>query len=516
MRDLGRLGESTFSVWCSQVGLVANPSIIDKTGWDFYVQFPITDDLSVSKLHKPAFECRVQVKATDNRDRKWQITLSNLRQMATASMPTFYCFLEFDNKNEVQRAFLLHVDSNRIYSILKKIHEIEQSDKDNNLNKRKMTIHYGMEDQIKVLDGENLKNLLLSFIGDDYPKYLQDKNNFLKNCGFSDGHGILKFSVIGENGIQQMVDVSLGITEEIEVKNVVSREQRFGIPVKNPHFELSEAKLKISKIQSKKGKIRFKDSRFSIGWSFPIDFYLAPFSFGDYREFSKFRVIGSFFDIVCEPYKNQGVYHFHFDDQKFEVKEFQAAIQSIILMTSEGESIIVEIELDNYPVLDFQLKTQKIDHDLDYAFELFKKVENICIDMNLGNEVLFSLQDLYENDRRIKQLHDFLKYTDDVLCSARFTLEEVQMKHETTASIFAFDCRLGLHFIVLIISLLGKVHKTDKDDYEMKDCKIMIEKKYAYSMINPMTNEDINNEMNKIASKYEDYQNTIILRTLID
>ena len=93
MRDLGRLGEYTFSVWCSQVGLVANPSIIDKTGWDFYVQFPIADDLSVSKLHKPAVECRVQVKATDSSDRKWQITLSNLRQMATASMPTFYCFL---------------------------------------------------------------------------------------------------------------------------------------------------------------------------------------------------------------------------------------------------------------------------------------------------------------------------------------------------------------------------------------------------------------------------------------
>lgn len=511
MRDLGRLGENIFSVWCSQVGLVANPSIIDKTGWDFYVQFPITDDLSVSKLHKPAFECRVQVKATDSRDRKWQITLSNLRQMATASMPTFYCFLEFDNKNEVQKAFLVHVDSKLIYSILKKIHGIEQSDKDNNLNKRKMTIHYGMDEQIEILDGENLKNSLLNFIGDDYPKYLQDKNNFLKSCGFSDGHGILKFSVIGEDGIQQINDASLGIKEEIEVKNIVSLEQRFGIPAKNPNFELSEAKLKISKIKSRKGKVRFKESKFSMGWIFPIEFYLAPFSFGDYREFSKFRVVGSFFDIVCEPYKNKGIYHFHFGDQKFQVKEFQDAIQSIISLTGEEKNIIVELELDNYPTLDFQLKTKKMDHDLDYPFELLKKVENICLDMNLSNEVFISLQDLYEDDEKIQQLHAFLKNTDEVLCSVRFTLEEVQMKYETTVSIFAIHCRLGVHFVVLIMSIIGKAHKTDKNEYEMKDCKIMVEQKYSYSSSNQMTNEDISNEMSKIASKHENHHNIIIL-----
>lgn len=512
MRDLGRLGENTFSFWCSQVGLIANPSIIDQTGWDFYVQFPITDDLSISKLHKPAFECRVQVKATDNTNRKWQITLSNLRQMATASMPTFYCFLEFDNKNVVQKAFLIHMDSELIYSILKKIHEIEQSDKVNNLNKRKMTIHYGIDDQIETLDGETLKKSLLNFIGDDYPKYLQDKNNFLKDCGFSDGRGILKFSVIGEDGIQQMVDISLGIKEEIEIRNIVGLEQRFGIPVKNARFELSEAKLKASKLQSRKGKVRFKESKFSNGFLFPIDFYLAPFSFGEYREFSKFRVVGSFFDIVCEPYKNQGVYHFHFSDQKFQVKEFQNAIQSIILLTGEEKNIIVEIELDNYPMFDFQLKTQKNDHDLDYALELLEEVENICIDMSLGNEVLISLQELYEDDGEIQKLHAFLKNTDEVLSSAKFTLKKAQMKYETTALIFTFHCRLGAHFIVLIISIIDEAHHTNEDDYEMKDCKIKVEQKYSYSIGNQMTNEDINHEMSKIASKYDGHHNTIILR----
>ena len=131
MRDLGQLGESTFSMWCAQVSLVANPSMIDKTGWDFYLQFPISNNLSPQQLHKSAFECKVQVKATDKKDRKLAITISNLRQMATSPMPTFYCFLEFDGQSQVQKAFLLHLNHEIIYSILKRVHEIEQSDKDN-------------------------------------------------------------------------------------------------------------------------------------------------------------------------------------------------------------------------------------------------------------------------------------------------------------------------------------------------------------------------------------------------
>ncbi|MCU4373294.1 hypothetical protein KTH39_15930, partial [Acinetobacter ursingii] len=129
MRDLGQLGESTFAMWCAQVGLVANNSAIDKTGWDYYVEFPISSNITTHELHKSAFECKVQVKATDKQDRKLPVTISNLRRMATLQMPAFYIFLEFDGKNEVQNAFVLHIDNEWIYKILKRVHKIEQSEK---------------------------------------------------------------------------------------------------------------------------------------------------------------------------------------------------------------------------------------------------------------------------------------------------------------------------------------------------------------------------------------------------
>ncbi len=41
MRDVGGMGENTFEAWCNSVGLAANRSQIDKTGWDYLVEFPV-------------------------------------------------------------------------------------------------------------------------------------------------------------------------------------------------------------------------------------------------------------------------------------------------------------------------------------------------------------------------------------------------------------------------------------------------------------------------------------------
>lgn len=104
MRDLGQMGENSVQLWCSQVGLTANGSRIDKTGWDFVIEFPFQNFIGPARVHEAAIECKVQVKATDNRDRKWQIKLSNLRRLITAPMPAFILILEFDGKKAAQRA----------------------------------------------------------------------------------------------------------------------------------------------------------------------------------------------------------------------------------------------------------------------------------------------------------------------------------------------------------------------------------------------------------------------------
>ena len=96
MRDLGAMGENAFSLLCNSVGLIANGSKIDKTGWDFIVEFPENINNGILADMEPApLECRIQVKSTDKKDRKVQINLKNMNRLVKAPMPSFICLIEF-------------------------------------------------------------------------------------------------------------------------------------------------------------------------------------------------------------------------------------------------------------------------------------------------------------------------------------------------------------------------------------------------------------------------------------
>lgn len=81
MRDIGRMGERFFGIWCDSVNLTANSSNVDKTGWDFIVEFPSKSDkmLPIDMIPTP-IECKVQVKSTDHRKGGVPITISNLKR----------------------------------------------------------------------------------------------------------------------------------------------------------------------------------------------------------------------------------------------------------------------------------------------------------------------------------------------------------------------------------------------------------------------------------------------------
>ncbi|BBU19994.1 hypothetical protein BE1S18E01_35220 [Acinetobacter sp. BEC1-S18-ESBL-01] len=506
MRDLGQLGESTFSVWCNQVGLIANPSIIDRTGWDFYVQFPITNDLSVLKLHKPAFDCKVQVKATDNRNRKLQITLSNLRQMATASMPTFYCFLEFDNKNEVQNAFLLHVDNELVYRILKKIHQIEQTQEHKNLSKKKMTLTYSEQHRLEKLDGENLKQNLLKYIGENYSDYIASKNKYLQECGFEDGYGTVQFSLEGEEGIQKIIDVSLGLEEELDVQNLVNIEKRFGIPSKNSNFEIPKAKLSLGVLPPKKGKIRFKEDSLSSGLVFNIDFYNSPFSFKEYRKFAKFRIIGEFFDMTCEPYANKSNYSFTLgENRRFELKKLKDALGLIDLMSRDNQKIIMELEVENFEPLFFDLKTKFVKRELIIFDDLLNKALQICFQSKIYDEIFISIQELYNYREEIEQFHTIITKTNKCDFRVEYEVDSNRIfEFEKTTSTSAIFCRLGSHAIGAILTIIGKPEKISKNKFRIDKGELIIERTLIFTRSNENINEEISRVIQNTISKYTD------------
>ncbi|AWL29803.1 DUF4365 domain-containing protein [Acinetobacter defluvii] len=507
MRDLGQLGELAFQSWCAQVGLIANGSRIDKTGWDFFVEFPISQALTPNQLHKSAINCKIQVKATDKREGKWQVTLSNLRQMATSQMPSFYVFLEFDSNSDAQRAYIVHIDNDLVYKILKKIHQVEQSDKENNLNSRKMTLHYDESHELKFLNGISLKENLLAYIGTDYSKYINEKSQFLETCGFEDGYGTVQFSLNGEESIKKIIDVSLGLEEELDIENLVSIEQRFGIPSKKPEFQLQTAKLKIGMTASKKGKIRFKEDKLSSGLMFDINFYNSPFSFNDYRKYAKFRVTGDFFDMTFEPYQNKANYSFSLgDDLRLEVKKLKDAITLINLMSRDEQSAIIELELESLEnILSFNLTSKFVERDLEIFNQLLDKVLQIFQYLKIYDEICISLKELYFFNEKIEQFHTIITKASECNVRVEFGLNgENRLKQDQMVHISVSACRLGSHVIGIIFSVFGKPIEISENRYRLDSSDIKIERIFTFTAKDKSINESIQEGIDKIILMYDE------------
>jgi len=219
---LGKLGEKTFDAWCTSVELVANKSNEDEMGWDFYVEFPFKKSGSTPMDMQPTpIECKIQVKATRKHDKKIDIEVSNLFRLIRTLMPVFICIFEFDEKDQVISAYLIHIWEDIIGKTLKRVRELDVSGEGDELNKKTIAIRYGNDESMKIIDGKSLLQAIEICVPDGIEKYLERKKEFLSNLGFEDGGGDFKFTLTGEKNLEDFLDMALGIKKSVKIDNFV-------------------------------------------------------------------------------------------------------------------------------------------------------------------------------------------------------------------------------------------------------------------------------------------------------
>lgn len=297
-RDLGPLGESTFKTWCAATGITANESHQDRTGWDFFLEWSMPRvPGNPIELHAPSIECKVQIKATDGSSGKIQVPLSSLRLMATSPLPSFYIFIEFNGKAYPTKAYVKHVDRSLIARILEKVHKAETGKRKKELNHSKMTISFDKCDALHFPSGEHLKNSLTQHIG-DYGKYLEHKREHLRNVGFGEHQGEMKFTIVGIDNLRKFIDMSLGSGEAIEITNILTLQSRFGITSEVPIFKSNTAYLQLSNREPEMvGKVLFKEHPAAPGVSFKARLYRSIFPNTFPNSLNKARIDTDFFNI---------------------------------------------------------------------------------------------------------------------------------------------------------------------------------------------------------------------------
>lgn len=514
MRDLGMMGESTFSLWCAESGLIANGSKIDKTGWDFFVEFPFNFNADVNEIHKSAIECKVQIKATDGNKGKIAISLSNLRRLATVPMPSFFVFLEFDGKSTAQRAYIVHVDNNLISKVLKRLHEIEQREFESKFNQRTITIHYNDSHIMSELDGETLRNQFLSYIGNDMTKYIDNKKKHLESTGYENSYAKINFTAVGEQNVRKLIDMSLGLEECVEITHFKGVKARFGIESRSPFCEGVEGRLEMPGLQAYTlGKIRFKEDRLSAGYSFPAKLYISPFNSMIPNNLVKARIEGDFFDLKFYPFTGETESSFSFGEGlRLEIHQFRGALRLLKDLCTPGKLLCAEMLFENFPHIDFNVEC----HGLEFPFSKELKALDLACSIlsyfNVTDDVDASLVEISSVSESICQF-DYLINCSEKNFKVEFNVEDKTYNPlKKTACICLISTQIGSHSFGVLFVITGEVIiNTEKNKYELYSTARNIEKKICSQRDCPINREDILAVIGPIEQRYsKDYQVVIL------
>jgi hypothetical protein len=514
MRDLGTMGESTFNLWCADAGLYANGSKIDKTGWDFLVEFPFNSKLDPDIVHKSAIECRVQVKSTDDKKGKIPITLSNLRRLITAHMPSFFVFFEFDGLSSAQRAFVVHIDENLIAKVLKRLHEIEQSDKDNRFNKRKMTIHYNDSHLLDNLDGNSLKALFLSHIGNDMSDYIERKKTYLSTTGFEDGYAQINFTTEGEENLRKLIDVSIGIEKSVKIKSFVGTKTRFGIKSKSPFVDAVNGRLEMPDVRPNTvGEICFKEDKLSLGFSYPARLYFSPFNKMVPKELVKARVEGDFFDLKFNPFTGEADYSFSFGEGvRLDVYQFRDALMLLKHLCTPGKKLYSELKFDKFPILKFNVECHGHEYPFDKELETLKAACEILSYFDIANRIETSLLEISYLSDPIQQFAYLIDPNDNNF-KIEFNVEDESYNpKKPTACICLASVQIGNHVFGIFIVIKGNA-LIDKEinKYVIYSTNFNIEKKIVVPKTSVIEKEDLFAEIGPIEERYSKNYQVIIM-----
>ena len=278
MGDIGAGGEHFFMGFCSVDGVTANKSNADKHGWDVFVEVEQeTSELTQLTLHEPIIAGKVQVKSTRTTSIKVDVTLSNLRKMATSPLPSFYVLMDFSQGFYSPRAFIRHVDEALIREILERVNAHIIAGKAERLHKLTLRIDFGLGREMKLSEPSTFKTAVLRAVGRSPAEYTDKKLMFLKTVGFEDGGHTLHFQLEGMENLTAMVNATLGMGGSVALQNMQFSTRRFGHEDPSSRRESSTGSMEIMPVTpAAKGTLTFRE--LSTGASAQVDAcaYFSP------------------------------------------------------------------------------------------------------------------------------------------------------------------------------------------------------------------------------------------------
>lgn len=514
------MGEQQFSLWCSQVGIVANKSCNDRTGWDYLVEFPANklndkSDILTWDQVPPPFECRVQIKSNDKKEGKGKasVKLDNVVRLVNASIPVFILFIEYGGTLSPINAYLVHLNEDIIARTLKRLREY--SNNNIKLHEKTINIIYNGKDRIQKLDGEGLKDAICKHIPDGMTNYIRHKMEVVNNIGFIGSGDEITANIISRtNPHELLVDYLIGIQDKLELANIKGINIRFGIPAPKPFIEAKSATLSHSKERKpdSSGKIRIRKDKYSSPISLNADVYFpgwiihyAP------EEFIKFRFVTGLFEFIISPFNQEivTVYpkYLHSNSllQLQELKNFLNILDISSESAESDSSFYIEASVKEINICKCYLTANTESYEAcKKEKELAEYAWKIAIQYDIQNDVYISLDHLFRQEDRLKLFNRLLESKCKILT---ITNHLKTLRNDNVAlkgvPIIA-DISLGNFYLIIAVAAIG-IPNIDKNEdknevkYTFKTPTIEIVNKYIFDDVNKnnMAKSDYESEVIK-------------------
>ena len=305
-RDLGRMAEKTLEHWAAEEGITCNKASDDKTGWDYYLEFPFSADDRLD-TRPPPIVALVQVKGTDGRRNRKDIKLDAWERLIKAPVPTFYLIIHYKNGRTPVEAFLVHVGEEYIRRVLKRLRE-ESSNKGKSKPKKlydiTMSVSWKKEEKLNAPNGSALCDAIRAVVGDDLRHYLETKTEWIKTVGYDKLPYTFTFTT-SASPVEEMWEAfsnhAIGLTDHIPIESFHSQEMRFDIA--RPLSSLDEGgTISIGPPPALDGRVTLQkeDGSETIILNCKV---LRVFSFLP-EEYRKVRFISGYLDIILDAHDN--------------------------------------------------------------------------------------------------------------------------------------------------------------------------------------------------------------------
>ena len=475
--DIGKMGESFFENLCNQVDVTANRSFVDRYGWDFFIEFP--DELSSLPLDiQPApIEAKIQIKSTNKAITKCQIKLSALYRLVKDTKPAFILFFHYEKQSYPQKIYLLHIDKTIIAKVLQRVRKSEIENK--KLNKQTLVISYSQDNLIENIDAQSLFSKMKSYISKGLDEYQKNKAELIRTIGYDEAPMSLTME-FDTASLSEIIDMSLGLRDDLEVKVTSLTHKRFDITLPFPSSLISAKNLQISigKTEGFDALLSIKKKNSLEKTSFYMKVYLSAFHH-IFKGKSKILLEGTFFKIILDFIENKSIFQFQafkFSDL-YTLEQLHSYLQFLsMIQLSEEKEYILELELPEYPKLKFEIQLEV--QDLDWALPLYESVKKLYeiyfkIDIYFFKK-LISIDDIIRNSLYIDTIYTLL-FSEENSISATIKIDNSKNIEDLTKkkALFLLPtslCFLDTEYVIYIIAkakvLIKETNKYEFISYE--------------------------------------------------